>query len=350
MERDTGVQDGGDILGRGSYGCVFSPPLVCKSSKGPPLHGTSIDKLATIATAEQEYDIGKRIRSLPLWKHYFLIAESICEPAPARDQPDKSFRDCKIVDPEHMDRYRLLRMRYGGRSLTSYRMDFAKHSMYDFARHLIEGGAILTLFGIAHMDLHSSNVVVDSENVPRIIDFNLAVDVKHKKMRLSREYMPELVQISPDNSLVKATVQKRGGPAIQDILTTKRNIHVLSSVLGISTKEQREQLTQFYKISTSAQQGNVQKWFSHYWRVQDSWAIGILLATLFGELNRWPSFAQSEYASYSNQLLPVLRKMCAPSPRKRIDCVQALHELEPTHYLFRTFPKANEWLAKVKTL
>ena len=160
--------------------------------------------------------------------------------------------------------------------------------------------------------------------------------------------MPELSQISPDNSLVKALASQRG-EAIHDIITSKRNIHILSSVLGISVKEQQSQLVQFYKTSKSAQQGDIRKWFTHYWRVQDSWAIGFIITNLLSEMSRWPSFAQSDYSSYSNRLLPVLKSMCAMSPRKRIDCVQALYRLEPNHFLFRTYPKAKEWIAKVDT-
>ena len=318
--------------------------------KAPPLSSKSIDKLATVATAEHEFSIARRIQTLPLWKNYYLIAESMCVPAPARQQVDPSFKDCKLVDPGHLERYRLLRMSYGGRPLSSYRMDFVKHSFYEFAKHLIEAGAILTLFGIIHMDLHGSNVVVDDLNVPRIIDFNLAIDVKNADSHLSHSYMPELSQISPDNSLVKAPPSLRGNSAIQDILKTKRNIQVLSTVLGISPREQQRQLVQFYRISKAVQQSDVKKWFAHYWRVQDSWAIGFLLTTLLSEMSRWPSFAQSDYASYSDRILPVLRKMCALSPRKRIDCVQALELLEPSHYLFRTYPVTKEWLAKVITL
>ena len=344
-------QEGGDILGRGSYGCVFMPPLACKEEvPHDPRQGTPIDKLTTRSIASHEMDISRRIHKLPLWKHYFIVPESVCEPAPASQQADKSFRDCKHVDPTHLERYRLLRMRYGGTPLSSHRMNFAKHSFYDFALHLIEAGAILTLFGIIHMDIHGSNVVVNKENVPRIIDFNLSVDINQKGILLSKEYMPELTQISPDNSLVKAIGNQRGAEAIHDILTSKRNIQILSSVLGVSVKEQKNQLVQFYKGSKVIQRGDIQKWFSHYWRVQDSWAIGFLLTTLLSEMSRWPSFAQSDYASYSDRMLPVLRKMCALSPRKRFDCVQALQALEPTHYLFRTYPRTKEWLEKVKAL
>jgi serine/threonine protein kinase len=350
MEVTTGVhQEGGDILGRGSFGCVFMPPLACKGV--PPLENSPfIDKLTTISIAEHERAIAKRIQKLPLWKNYFVVAESMCEPAPAVKQTDKSFKGCKLVDPEHLDQYRLLRMRYGGTSLTSHRMDFSRHSFYDFATHLIEGGAILALYGLVHMDIHSSNIVVNHANVPRFIDFNLTVDIKQKGVKLSQEYMPELPQISPDNSLVKALGNRRGMDAIQDILTSKRNIIILSSVLGISVREQQRQLIQFYKNSTSIQTGDIRKWFKHYWRVQDSWAIGYILTGLLAEMSRWPSFAKSDYASYSDKLLPILRSMCALSPRNRIDCVQALERLDPNNYLFRAYPAAKEWLARVKTL
>jgi hypothetical protein len=48
---------------------------------------------------------------------------------------------------------------------------------------------------------------------------------------------------------------------------------------------------------------------------------------------------------YKQKLFPLLKRMCAVSPIYRIDCVQALYYLDPTHFIIKKYAAA--WMAKV---
>ena len=343
-------QTGGRMLASGVYGCVFIPPLRCEGETRPPPHqGKTIDKLMTEAHAVIEFAVAERIRQIPLWKNYFIVSESMCTPAPKNKQVETDLDECKVVDPEHLKRMRLIRMTYGGTPLPSYRMNFQSHSFYDFVIHMIESVALLNLSRVAHMDLHMGNILVDKANTPRLIDFNLSIDLKadqNLKKRLSHMYSPTYTQESPDNAILIGAQRKMNGMVvINDIMRFKAILVTIRSVLGVSEKEQRDSMVTFYKTSPSAQSGDLVRWFRLYWRVCDSWAIGCVIVWLISRLSLWQSFVEGPYATYQASLIKVLRKMCDTNPKERIDAVQALNMLDPSNFIVRTYGK--EWLAVV---
>ena len=102
-----------------------------------------------------------------------------------------------------------------------------------------------------------------------------------------------------------------------------------------------DELKLFYDDSRSVQAGNNIEWFNMYWRTVDSWAIGVNLVDLLSKLMYWSAF-EPIYATFQSKITPLLRKMCAVSPRDRIDCVQALNYLDPKHFIITQYAK--KWL------
>ena len=347
------VLTGGRLLASGAYGCVFIPPLRCEGEETTYVDykgERTVDKLMTEDQAEKEMTVSALIRSrMPLWKNYVIVATSICTPAPKHKQVDPDYSECSLIEEGHLKRMKLLRMRYGGTPLQSYRMDFQSHSFFDFVTHLLEGVALLSLSRIVHMDLHMGNILVDSANVPRIIDVNLSVDVRnHTNLlkRLTHVYSPVYMQESPDNAILVGAQQGISGQVvINDIMRFKSILVTVRSVLGISEREQRASIEAFYKSSPVAQRGDIVAWFSFYWRLCDSWAIGCGIVWLISRLNLWKSFVEGPYALYQANLIKVLRRMCEMNPKKRIDAVQALAMLDPDNFVVRTYGK--KWLTIV---
>ena len=66
---------GGKVIDSGGYGCLFVPPLKCKSKNTNTKN--IISKLMTQKNAEREYNNNKKIHKLvskiPNWKHYFIF-------------------------------------------------------------------------------------------------------------------------------------------------------------------------------------------------------------------------------------------------------------------------------------
>ena len=85
--------EGGRLLGSGTYGCVFTPPLLCKDNKRKE-YG-KVGKITADIFAQQEIQIGNRIRKIPLSQHYFLLPEpESCELAPEEKQTDPDLQVC----------------------------------------------------------------------------------------------------------------------------------------------------------------------------------------------------------------------------------------------------------------
>ena len=347
-------QHGGKYYDSGSYGCIFTPALKCKPGTetvvddGKP-RGKQITKIMQVDNAIDEFIIGKRIHRIPLWKNYFLVAEAICEPAAKQDFTKSNITQCDILQKYPLNRLRLLRTVFGGTPLVSYKFNFKADSFYDMAVHLIRGGALLTLYGIVHRDLHHGNVLIDGAGVPRIIDFNLSVDIRAdiaNQIGL-HTYNVNLFQEPPDSTIVNAVAQGMSAEkVIDDIIQKKDILRSIQSVLGVNKAHMRAALEGFYEASRAMQTGNYVKWFKGYWRTIDSWAIGSILVYILEKQLMWPSFQkESSYKTYSDKFLKVLRGMCDMDPRRRLDCVQALAALEPKDFIIGKL--AGEWLKKV---
>ena len=74
-------QKGGEIIGMGSYGCVFKPPLKCKNKtrkkKGISKLMVQENGLDEILTTQK---IAKKLELIPKYKKYFILSNSFCIP------------------------------------------------------------------------------------------------------------------------------------------------------------------------------------------------------------------------------------------------------------------------------
>lgn len=339
---------GGRLFAEGMYGCIFTPSLQCKNKQDtltgdkdhPPL-----SKLILRQDAELEFKISKVIRKIPIWKNYFAVAESICEPA--KKQTDKELKDCGVLEDHRINEFRILSMSYYGVPATNYRFHLDHFDFMDFVTHFIEAGALLSLFGIVHRDIHQGNILVDSHDVPRIIDFNLAIPVELplEENALLHQYSFSISQEPPDSTLVNAIAQGISAErVIEEVIKSKPIINTIISVLKVSRDSMYDSLSSFHRQSISVKSGNLVTWFHTYWRTIDSWAIGINLVDFIRKLTMWSSF-RPILSKHKPKLFPMLQRMCAVSPVERIDCVQALHHLDPTNFILRKYGKA--WMEKV---
>ena len=340
---------GGKLIDDGLYGCIFAPALECKTKKKQveveEKDHLELSKLIPTVYAKKEDAVASLIRKIPLWKNYFIVSESMCEPAAV--QKDKDLTKCHAIEEKRLSAFRLLMMPYGGQPLNVHRFSLGTFQFMDFVKHFISAGAILNLFGIVHRDIHSGNILVDKDDVPRLIDFNLAIFVENDDavMKLQHQYNYLLSQEPPDSTLVNAIkLGYKPMNVIQSIIRKKPIVKKISNFLQIPLDVLERDLEAFYQQSKSVKNGEDTKWFHVYWRMIDSWAIGVNILDLFYKLSLWPEFA-SQSRQIKSKLVPVLRGLCSMSPLTRFDCVQALYVLDPNHFIIRKY--AGAWLKKV---
>lgn len=346
---------GGKLYNEGGYGCVFVPPLLCKGETKKDAdkiisEGKYIDKLMSKNFANIEFAIAKRIHTIPLWKNYFLVPHSICEPAPESLQMNSDIQKCGVLKKDNnLKNYRILRMTFGGKPLTQITMDFKKHSFVDFFKHLIEGGALMNLFGVVHRDLHRNNILVDTFNVPRIIDFNLSIDVQKpvNKALLLNVVEPDLVHEPPDSYLLNGLYSGYDfAQLMKEFFKKRKSLSKIQSILKVPKEKMEDDFREFYRKSKSAQNEDIEKWFQSYWRTIDSWAIGIDILITISYAMMWHSFEESDFKKDKTKIFEILTDMLQINPMKRIDCVEALNRLDPENYIIRKY--GGKWLSRVK--
>jgi serine/threonine protein kinase len=342
---------GGKLFDEGMYGCIFTPPLDCEDKSKNPSSETSdttLSKLILTPAANHEWTVMKKIQKIPLWKNYFIASES--SPCiPASIQKDKDLNNCEVLKDHKLSNFRIINLPYGGVPLTTYRINLKSFDFMNFIIHFIEAGALLNLFGIVHRDIHQGNILIDQEQVPRIIDYNLSILVNGiiNLSMLKHKYDYNLGQEPPDSTIVNAVQLGYNYQKVIDSIIQKKSImKKIRNILGVSEITQMNDLETFYLKSKSLKTGDEVAWFNNYWTKIDSWAIAVNIVDILTKLMLWPEFSTT-FKKISPKLIPVLRKMCEVDPRKRADCVQALNAISPNSFIIRKYAKP--WLAKVGT-
>ena len=185
--------EGGKPINSGGYGCVFKPALKCqdetKRSKG-------ISKLMTSEHAESEHEIimrfADRIRKIPDYQKYFVLdGITLCKPSKLTKEDLVSYNSvCSSLTRKgftarevntRLDELGLLNLPDAGIDLDKYitssettekLLENINRNIVSLLRNAIEP---MNKFGILHMDMKGSNIMVDiKDNSFKIIDWGLA--------------------------------------------------------------------------------------------------------------------------------------------------------------------------------
>ena len=107
---------GGKLLGAGTYGCVFDPPLICKGETSVPVKDRKkLGKITSPVDAVTEMKAALALRDLH--SPYFLLPDvkSVCEPA--EKQKERDLKLCKAVEANPLSGFVQFKMPYGGQQL-----------------------------------------------------------------------------------------------------------------------------------------------------------------------------------------------------------------------------------------
>lgn len=176
---------GGNMVAKGSYGCVFKPPLKCKGK--PNRIDGYVSKLMTREHAENEINEQDEVDEIDPDYNFHLKVGEVCVPEVPDEPTDDLLRGCylhgfnlnDIYDQPHFNDYVNVHLEDGGVGLydflrTSPEMKNDKKCelmLYDFTR---------ILFGLneffknkmGHFDIKTNNIVYDvTKNRFNYIDF-----------------------------------------------------------------------------------------------------------------------------------------------------------------------------------
>jgi hypothetical protein len=372
---------GGEVIGQGTYGCAVVPPLLCKgqvrqerkeSSKKSGKKGMkgeskgkskgkgkgakeekSVGKLTLGMDAETEISISKLLRGVKLWKNYYVLPEvESCQPV-STDRAE-NWDTCGITSQYNGKQLRQLVSDFGGKSFSSLGATNLKPGAFDFLyfmRHMLEASALLTLHGVVHYDLHRSNILVDSMNVPRLLDFGMAFDARKITNETLdqrwKQYDPKYDSEPPEITVITGIRNDMSVSAVvNDAVFGKPVFKNYELIFGVSRDDIAKKLNLFLEKSNSFEKREWVRFFQTYWPGFDSFALGAVLLHILRTQLTWPSFVESnEWISKGDKVQNALKGMLNVDPSERYDCVEALAVLDPENAVLKN---SEAWLAARK--
>lgn len=359
---DTLIQQGGKLKGQGLYGCVWSPPLITikdgdiKQKKDNKILG----KVTEYSEVAKEIELSKFLSKFSETPNYCLLPDvkSISKIRPLGQQTDPDIKDCLAFERYDINDMYQFNIKDGGITLREklgrLKTDIHTFPFFKFVQDILEIGAFLILHGCIHNDMHSSNIVMDTNYKPRLIDFGRAymynTITNNTVTELNARYSPHLRHITPESTAFDGVTD---GVAIEriyrDMYSMKETIKVIEQVLGVSRASQIEEFRNFWKTSVCAQAKDWVTLHRLYWTVTDSWAIGNIIIQILKRFKMSKSFLNSsEWKEKGTILQSVLKGLLRTSPYYRYDALEALSMYDPSNS-FVNSESGRAWLSKKKT-
>lgn len=322
---------GGRIRGQGTYGCIFQPALKCRGKKGKKMKEdpSMVGKITSKADAENELDIAKLLNKLPDYEKYVIVSTGeLCIPKAKQDEKD--LNQCKFSSNTPIQESRQLMMPWGGYPLSRINLDPYVFNLYKFMEDILACGTFLLLNDICHFDLYGQNMLFDSKNRPRLIDFGFSFqpsklkinDLPNRWRQLGLDYDTE----SPEVSLMLGTHSRY---ALNDLINSLGKInpvvHRLAVHCNVNVESWKAGLLQWAQESSSFQKHDWLSCWKVYWPGFDAWAIGAVLLQILEIQSSLPSFLETApWKEKGSKIKTILIGLCKSHPAERIDCAEAL--------------------------
>lgn len=343
-------QKGGKRIGRGRYGCVFDPPLLCIKKTRNPGEKHLVGKLTNKEDGNKEFSMSETLRTVPEASRYFILIEDSCVPKPRSQQTEPDLNTCSIAAGDKYNSMVQLTMPYAGKTLQSIPKRANTLDFFAVGQHLLEAATYLLVKGIVHMDLHAQNIVATNPFTPKIIDFGGAYKPSELNTftyrQVIRSYNPAVAQESPEMTVINALESNvPESIAIASIGQYKDVLGYISSIADISIEAQLERQRTFLHSSATYHQRNWISFFKVYWSKVDAWGLGALFLYLFTYLSMDPAFESSQVVQDKIPMaIQVMTGLCDMDAGIRLDCAEALALWAPQSKVLKQ-QEVQAWLA-----
>jgi serine/threonine protein kinase len=341
------VLQGGKLIGKGTYGCVFDPPLKCKS-KYSPSKANVVGKVTQPVDFSAEAEAAKELSSLSVQKQYFVLPDlnSACEIESISKQSEKDIQQCGPITMDPNQTMIQFEMPYSGKSLfkrlndTDFRTPEVYFKLMGF---LLEAGSYLAAKSFVHYDIKEDNILVNESKSLKLIDFGQSFSAKTLTKEILdlrwKIYNPAYAAEAPECTLFGATLfGENFSTVVSEITTQKVPLIQAERLLGVSRQKQKLDLLTFWNQSRAAREKDPVQFFKLYWPGFDAFMIGGTLLSVLQRLLLLPSFTQNyKWLNKKQKVFTILRGLLQASPRKRMDCIQALHTWDPKNVWFQTY-------------
>lgn len=320
------------LIHEGTYGCGIKPLMSCKKSKIPKNSEESrkyVGKIMLRKHSNPELSMGALVKGIPNWEKYFVVPDDDkCDETNFKTHRDEYEKICKVFQKSLDSDLTQLIAPYAGVSIRRLNIT----SDFDFIgslKHMLEAVSILNKQGICHSDLHDGNILVDINDTFRIIDFGSAfvgdtlteTEIKKHIYSFSPEFPPQPPEFAMQNGIYEGFTILH---TLESTIAQKRIFKQAQRLIGLSAEVQRHNLIEFWKNDTTWKGGSWIPFFNAYWRVWDSWSIGILFLEILQKCFLLPGFLQTTWITHNMLIKTVLKGLLASSPVKRLTAEDAL--------------------------
>lgn len=213
------LKKGGDLLGKGAYGCVFNIEFPCrkkkvtKRNKGRKYISKVFFHKRAIGEAKEEYNINLQVKRIKGHKNWCVLWDKLCKPESYKEiyKKDPKIKEClrktNLSIEEFNERSAMLVGEYGGYTMEKIfenkmrniknKDDFVSFFLRTMKRMLpiFEGIKSLKSNNFTHSDIKKANIVLDGKSY-KLIDFGLTCkldDNEEYKKRSLRQYFDDRI-------------------------------------------------------------------------------------------------------------------------------------------------------------
>lgn len=350
-------QEGGKLLGQGVYGCAFDPPLECSTTQGESVKtkGHNVGKITSKEDAEKEFAISQHLQSIPKAEDYFVLIHSVCTPKPRAQQRETELPLCEPLQGVRLNTTKQLIMPFGGKPLRMLPMRVSSIDIYAIAKQILEGLTLLLTKRTIHDDLHAMNVLLDSPQTCRLIDFGLAWRQDSLTLanlqNLYRTFNPGIAQEPPEICVLQGYLDNMPLDLIlAHIEDEKLPLKLVEQIFHIPVKQQVLRLQNFLYTSASFSKKDQLACYAVYWSKIDAWGAGCLLLSHYALLQADPAFFDIPKGKVlSKRLLDVCKHLLDMDAGLRWDAAEALRAFAPDSAVLAR-PEVQQWLEEQDAL
>ena len=349
------------LIGDGSYGCVYNPPLPCNNSN-KKTNTKKIRKqnyVGKVFTDEdealEEFTIMKKIQKFDKKGKYTIPVEDKCDVELRDPEVYEQLKKCELFQEEFAKRnfestYVQLVSKYGGISLKDFvrtrRHDYDFYEVCSKLMNVVSGLIFLHQKNICHRDIKEANIVISTTRPKRsfIIDFGLMKSMGEvytfDELRVLEfdyvYYPPEFRVISNYMKLVDdhydrttMSVKRFKNMLLEDYLANFENlIDLYDEVLDLTTDDLLDQLSGFvdhlmeaavlkdlnYLTDPTDHDSALQKFMYKEVAKVDVFSFGVILLKL---LYRSQNYQKDSRSSSMKDIKELIRKCIHFDVRKR---------------------------------
>lgn len=334
---------GGKLLKTGLHGCVFDTIPRCKGRARTIRDGRfSRDKRRTRRVVKllniKDKTIGtavlvsRQLAQIPNYGDYFILIDDVCTGDDMTQDVDWSKCGLFKQGPKRLAPFVQLRMKYGGIRLTEYALNINKllKNWINIQVHLAEALHIMHSHNWVHGDFHFGNIVVDNNDVPRIIDFGLTYNLNtiREKHVVNMAFLPSYDNYAPELDYLSGVFSiSDKHELVNQIYNRKRILREIDEAFPTSNGVLDEMMHFAERVDVSSP-GNAVLFLQKYGASSDMWTFGYDFYKLYMLLLSVPAVIDSKFYKYHNgDQMRILRGLLQVDPRKRLTSEQLLTEL-----------------------